>query len=310
MSECEKYRQLISAALDGVLSPQEAAELKIHLDQCPDCQALSEELASVRAALADLPRVEPPEGLTERIMFAVAADQVIPAAPKTSHRQWRRWAACAAVLAVIFTGASIPALMDSSSKSPAAAEVGIDDREAIAAEAAPYSFSSDTTSGDATSNTATGNFSSTKQAEPSIPVAFAKTDAGKASDTVNSPEERSSTADLQGSTASSHPFISLNGLGGNTDPSFAPLSSQESERQAMALYAQALFPEEDLGSAVYDPDALTLQLSLSDGSAAVLCCGPATEDGYFPVTCLWNDTSASALVDLATESVINTTAEE
>lgn len=40
MSSCESYQELISRMVDGELSLQEEAELKRHLETCPDCAAL------------------------------------------------------------------------------------------------------------------------------------------------------------------------------------------------------------------------------------------------------------------------------
>ena len=81
MAHCDEYSELISASLDGALSPAETEKLNAHLAQCPDCRALLEELSALHAALSDLPPVEVPSGLTERIMAAVAAEQVLPFAP-------------------------------------------------------------------------------------------------------------------------------------------------------------------------------------------------------------------------------------
>ena len=107
MAHCDEYMELISASLDGALSPAEAEKLNAHLAQCPECRALSEELTALHAALSDLPPVEVPSGLTERIMAAVAAEQVLPFTPaekKKSSIRWQRWLASAAVLAVVLLG--------------------------------------------------------------------------------------------------------------------------------------------------------------------------------------------------------------
>lgn len=107
MAHCDEYSELISASLDGALSPAETEKLNAHLAQCPDCRALLEELSALHAALSDLPPVEVPSGLTERIMAAVAAEQVLPFAPPEQKKpsiRWQRWLASAAVLAVVLLG--------------------------------------------------------------------------------------------------------------------------------------------------------------------------------------------------------------
>lgn len=107
MAHCDEYVELISAGLDGALTPEEAARLDAHLQVCPACRTLKTELETVRAALLDLPTAEPPAGLTQRIMDAVAADNVVPFAPpvkKKSRSHWQKWAAAAAVFAVMIAG--------------------------------------------------------------------------------------------------------------------------------------------------------------------------------------------------------------
>ena len=107
MAHCDEYIELISAAIDGALSPAETEKLNAHLTQCPECEALYKELTALHTALGDLPPVEVPADLTERIMAAVAAEQVLPFAPaekKHSSRHWQKWLASAAVLAVVLMG--------------------------------------------------------------------------------------------------------------------------------------------------------------------------------------------------------------
>lgn len=110
MAHCDESIELISAALDGALSPEEQARLEAHLAQCPDCKALYEDLSMIHQSLLDLPPVEVPEGLTGRIMDAVAAEaarpKVVPLPqPKRSARPWQRWAVTAAAVAVVILGA-------------------------------------------------------------------------------------------------------------------------------------------------------------------------------------------------------------
>lgn len=109
MAHCDESIELISAALDGALSPEEQTRLEAHLAQCPDCKALYEDLTCIHQNLLDLPPVEVPQGLTERIMEAVAAEaaqsKVVPLPqPKKSAFPWQRWAATAAAVAVVILG--------------------------------------------------------------------------------------------------------------------------------------------------------------------------------------------------------------
>ncbi|MDE6107514.1 MAG: zf-HC2 domain-containing protein [Oscillospiraceae bacterium] len=105
MAHHDEYVELISAAIDGALSPDEQTRLEEHLAACPDCKALYDDLKAVHQALLDLPPAEVPAGLTERIMEAVAADNVTPLPrPKKSAFQWKKTVAAAAVLALVLAG--------------------------------------------------------------------------------------------------------------------------------------------------------------------------------------------------------------
>lgn len=129
MAHCDESIELISAALDGALSPEEQTRLDRHLAQCPDCKALYEDLTQIHQSLLDLPLVKVPHGLTDRIMDAVAAearkDKVVPLPqPRKATFPWQRWAAMAAAVAVVILGARImerPKLADESIIAPAQA---------------------------------------------------------------------------------------------------------------------------------------------------------------------------------------------
>jgi len=102
MTEHEEYLALISARLDGVLSPEEARRLEEHLAVCPDCQQAEKELRAIHEALCALPRLEPPDGFQERVMAAVTADGTANRGKK--RLVWTKWLATAAMLAVIVGG--------------------------------------------------------------------------------------------------------------------------------------------------------------------------------------------------------------
>ena len=51
MSGCERYEEMISALSDGELSAKEEAELRAHMEQCPDCRAMYEAFAAVGEAI-------------------------------------------------------------------------------------------------------------------------------------------------------------------------------------------------------------------------------------------------------------------
>lgn len=74
---CEEYTQLISARLDGELTPEEAARLDEHLAVCPQCRILVRELEEMEAAFAQQETAQAPQelsrGVLERIRVQRAA---------------------------------------------------------------------------------------------------------------------------------------------------------------------------------------------------------------------------------------------
>jgi len=123
MSRCDQYLTLLSARLDGPLSPEEEARLRGHLSTCPQCRQAAQELETIHRALRALPRLDPPAGLKDAVMDAIAAETVIPL-PVKRPAPWKKWLATAAVLAVILGGAGTLRLWQSGGTGKdAAAEV-------------------------------------------------------------------------------------------------------------------------------------------------------------------------------------------
>lgn len=104
MAYHSEYLELISAGLDGALSPEETDRLEAHLAQCPDCKALYDQMWVTTKAVKGLPPVEPPADLTDRIMANLRADNVTPITAPGKKQPWKKWLATAAVLAVIVAG--------------------------------------------------------------------------------------------------------------------------------------------------------------------------------------------------------------
>lgn len=106
--DCTRYEELMSAALDGELSPQERQELDRHLAGCPACAALFDELGAQCAALRELD-CPFPDGLHDRILNDLPEQEKAPVR-KTLH--WRRWGAAAACLVLVaaLAGAVVPML--------------------------------------------------------------------------------------------------------------------------------------------------------------------------------------------------------
>ena len=67
MMTCNEALELLSAQLDGALTPDEAQALKAHLETCPECRAIQKELAAIDRALPELEQ-EPPRLLHDAVM--------------------------------------------------------------------------------------------------------------------------------------------------------------------------------------------------------------------------------------------------
>lgn len=100
MGHCEEYLERVSAAVDGALSQSEQVELEAHLASCPQCQALYRDLTALHDGMLDLPAIDVPPELTERIMSAVEETKVVTF-PAKKRSPWKKWLASAAVLAVV-----------------------------------------------------------------------------------------------------------------------------------------------------------------------------------------------------------------
>lgn len=119
MYTCDQAMELLSARLDGVLTPEEEAGLEEHLAQCPECRALAADLAELHDAMPGLYQEPPPE-LKERVMAQIRAENAPISLDevrkkRAGWKRWRAWGAMAAVMAVVFLGASVMRFGDSGS---------------------------------------------------------------------------------------------------------------------------------------------------------------------------------------------------
>ena len=131
--DCGSMLELLSASLDGELTPAEEALLRAHLDACPACRALREELAGVRGACGG-PEVLPPAQLKARILANLPPQRAAKAHP------WRRWGALAAALVIVAMAAWRLPHVFFQAPDQASAETVQDSRDAaapLAREASP-----------------------------------------------------------------------------------------------------------------------------------------------------------------------------
>ncbi|MFZ2055745.1 MAG: zf-HC2 domain-containing protein [Candidatus Aminicenantales bacterium] len=64
---CERIEELLSAFLEGELSPAEKALVEGHLADCPDCASLLGDMRRAQQALTGFPEVEVSPGLQARL---------------------------------------------------------------------------------------------------------------------------------------------------------------------------------------------------------------------------------------------------
>ncbi len=96
---CEQVSELLTAHLDGELSPAEQAAVETHLAGCPSCQARADALRTAIGALATLPALEPSAGFEARVLSALGK-------PRANRPHWARRVAvvvvsCGAVAAAV-----------------------------------------------------------------------------------------------------------------------------------------------------------------------------------------------------------------
>lgn len=100
--DCRRCRIISGRYLDGEATPAETEAFERHLRECPECARRHEDLRVLDLAHRGLRDVEPPAGLTERIVAAASAAGA-SRAPSGSGLVWKAVVAAAAA-AVILLG--------------------------------------------------------------------------------------------------------------------------------------------------------------------------------------------------------------
>ena len=62
MTGCDKFNELISAAIDGEVTPDEEKELILHMEACSECRSLFSSLRVLSNEFSDM-LIEPPDKL-------------------------------------------------------------------------------------------------------------------------------------------------------------------------------------------------------------------------------------------------------
>ena len=97
----------LSALLDGQLTAADAAEVRAHVETCPECAAELDDVRAARRAVRELPAVEPPATFLAELL---AGDKVVP----LGRRRAARVPAVANIGAAVVAGLAILVLASSS----------------------------------------------------------------------------------------------------------------------------------------------------------------------------------------------------
>jgi len=101
--DCQAYRDLVAADVDGLLDSEEKTGVDAHLEDCIVCTVLRREQAAIRDLVRERPpRHETPEALRERVVAALDKEPPVPKVvpfPKPASRT--RIAMVGAIAAVL-----------------------------------------------------------------------------------------------------------------------------------------------------------------------------------------------------------------
>ena len=78
VTECEEIQAWLSDYLEGTLESGRHRAVEDHLYLCPNCLAVSDDLAESIKSVANLPPVDPPLGFTQRVMAQVSEETASP----------------------------------------------------------------------------------------------------------------------------------------------------------------------------------------------------------------------------------------
>ena len=104
MSECEKYRELLSTRIDGELEASENAEVEKHIGECKDCRSYVHILEMIADCAPEL-FVDPPESLAKGIMYKIGLENKESFSKRFfGRRQFSLIGLAAAVVLIVASG--------------------------------------------------------------------------------------------------------------------------------------------------------------------------------------------------------------
>lgn len=99
--DCDRYLELLSARMEGALSPGEERALEEHLSRCPGCRAAGAQLAALQAAFPELEELEAPADFTQKVMERIRKSEKKKVIPLFRRPQVRALAGLAACLVLV-----------------------------------------------------------------------------------------------------------------------------------------------------------------------------------------------------------------
>ena len=85
---CRSLRSRLSTYLDGGLEPAAARATGAHLETCAACRAYMASLQEAMDALAEMPRVSPPESIAERVLERLEVERRGPGLALLFRPRW------------------------------------------------------------------------------------------------------------------------------------------------------------------------------------------------------------------------------
>jgi anti-sigma factor RsiW len=121
---CTECRDVLDAYQDHELMPDEAAAVKAHLAQCPDCAKAYDALLRTSHLLqAGLVHYPAPDVLKARIQAALAEETAVRSPAQPSQARWLRLAAAGLIIAVASSAGTFAAVHRSTDSLAATDEV-------------------------------------------------------------------------------------------------------------------------------------------------------------------------------------------
>jgi hypothetical protein len=132
MRDCHDIQARLSAFIDGALEPGEQAEVRAHVERCPACSGLAQDLTRVRDGARSLGPIRPPDHVWLEVAGQIRLreprepHEAVPARMRPALVQWIGLAAALVVItlgAYLFTRVTRPAeLPTGNAQRPASVE--------------------------------------------------------------------------------------------------------------------------------------------------------------------------------------------